>query len=53
MPYLQLDVNGHYAAANKKRLARKPSETYSGKRLRGVKPGKRLRGVKPGKTVFR
>ena len=29
MPYLQLDVNGHYPAEDKKRLARKLCETYS------------------------
>lgn len=29
MPYLQLDVNGHYSAEQKKRLAAKMSETYS------------------------
>jgi hypothetical protein len=29
MPYLQLDVNDHYAPADKKLLAAKMSETYS------------------------
>lgn len=29
MPYLQLDVNGHYPAADKQRLAAKMSETYA------------------------
>jgi phenylpyruvate tautomerase PptA (4-oxalocrotonate tautomerase family) len=29
MPYLQLDVNGHYAAADKRRLAARMSETYA------------------------
>jgi len=29
MPYLQLDVNGTYPAADKKRLAAKLSETYA------------------------
>jgi phenylpyruvate tautomerase PptA (4-oxalocrotonate tautomerase family) len=29
MPYLQLDVNGHYSAADKKLLAARMSETYS------------------------
>ncbi|MGA7327786.1 MAG: tautomerase [Rhodomicrobium sp.] len=29
MPYLQLDVNGHYSVADKKLLAAKMSETYS------------------------
>lgn len=29
MPYLQLDVNDHYAAADKKRLAARMSETYA------------------------
>ncbi|WP_454904189.1 tautomerase family protein [Variovorax gossypii] len=29
MPYLQLDVNGHHAVADKKRLARQLSETYA------------------------
>lgn len=29
MPYLQLDVNGRYPAANKQRLAAKMSETYA------------------------
>jgi len=29
MPYLQLDVNGRHAAADKKRLARQLSETYA------------------------
>jgi phenylpyruvate tautomerase PptA (4-oxalocrotonate tautomerase family) len=29
MPYLQLDVNGHYAVADKRRLAREMSETYA------------------------
>jgi phenylpyruvate tautomerase PptA (4-oxalocrotonate tautomerase family) len=29
MPYLQLDVNGHYAVADRKRLAARLSETYS------------------------
>ena len=29
MPYLQLDVNGHYAAADKRRLAASMSETYA------------------------
>ncbi len=29
MPYLQLDVNGHYSVEDKKRLVRKMSETYS------------------------
>ncbi|TCL05390.1 MULTISPECIES: tautomerase family protein [Sodalis] len=29
MPYLQLDVNGHYPVADKKRLAAKISETYA------------------------
>lgn len=29
MPYLQLDVNDHYALADKKLLAAKMSETYS------------------------
>jgi len=29
MPYLQLDVNGHFPAEIKKRLARKLCETYS------------------------
>ena len=30
MPYLQLDVNGHYPVEEKKRLVIKLSETYSG-----------------------
>ena len=30
MPYLQLDVNGHYPVEEKKRLVTKLSETYSG-----------------------
>ena len=29
MPYLQLDVNGHYPAADKQLLAAKMSETYA------------------------
>lgn len=29
MPYLQLDVNGHYAAEDKKRLAKALAETYA------------------------
>jgi phenylpyruvate tautomerase PptA (4-oxalocrotonate tautomerase family) len=29
MPYLQLDVNEHYAVADKRLLARKMSETYA------------------------
>lgn len=29
MPYLQLDVNGHHAVADKKRLAQQLSETYA------------------------
>lgn len=29
MPYLQLDVNGHYASTEKKRLAAKLGATYS------------------------
>lgn len=29
MPYLQLDVNGRHAAADKKRLAKQLSETYA------------------------
>lgn len=29
MPYLQLDVNGHYPATDKKLLAAKMSETYA------------------------
>lgn len=29
MPYLQLDVNGHYSVAVKKRLAAELSETYA------------------------
>jgi phenylpyruvate tautomerase PptA (4-oxalocrotonate tautomerase family) len=29
MPYLQLDVNGHYTVSDKKRLAARLSETYS------------------------
>src|SRR3984893_14625149 len=29
MPYLQLDVSGHYSVADKKRLAAKMSETYA------------------------
>jgi phenylpyruvate tautomerase PptA (4-oxalocrotonate tautomerase family) len=29
MPYLQLDVNGHYASADKRRLAASMSETYA------------------------
>jgi len=29
MPYLQLDVTGHYAAAEKRRLAAAMSETYA------------------------
>jgi len=29
MPYLQLDVNGHYPVADKKRLAAKLCETYA------------------------
>jgi phenylpyruvate tautomerase PptA (4-oxalocrotonate tautomerase family) len=29
MPYLQLDVNDHYPAADKQRLAAKMSETYA------------------------
>lgn len=29
MPYLQLDVNGHYATVVKERLARRLSETYA------------------------
>jgi phenylpyruvate tautomerase PptA (4-oxalocrotonate tautomerase family) len=29
MPYLQLDVNGHYPAADKRLLAAKMSETYA------------------------
>ena len=29
MPYLQLDVNGHYPAADKRRLAASMSETYA------------------------
>lgn len=29
MPYLQLDVNGHYPAADKRRLAARMSETYA------------------------
>jgi phenylpyruvate tautomerase PptA (4-oxalocrotonate tautomerase family) len=29
MPYLQLDVNGRHAAADKRRLAAKMSETYA------------------------
>src|ERR1700743_2036445 len=29
MPYLQLDVNGHYPADDKRRLAAKMSETYA------------------------
>jgi phenylpyruvate tautomerase PptA (4-oxalocrotonate tautomerase family) len=29
MPYLQLDVNDHFAADDKKRLAKKLSETYA------------------------
>ncbi len=29
MPYLQLDVNGHYSVADKQRLAARLSETYS------------------------
>lgn len=29
MPYLQLDVNGRHAVADKKRLARQLSETYA------------------------
>jgi len=30
MPYLQLDVNGHYSVDEKRRLATKLCETYSG-----------------------
>ena len=30
MPYLQLDVNGHYPVEEKKRLVTRLSETYSG-----------------------
>ena len=30
MPYLQLDVNGHYSAVDKQRLAAAMSETYAG-----------------------
>ena len=29
MPYLQLDVNGHYSVAEKELLAAKMSETYA------------------------
>jgi phenylpyruvate tautomerase PptA (4-oxalocrotonate tautomerase family) len=29
MPYLQLDVNGHYSSDDKRRLATKMSETYA------------------------
>lgn len=29
MPYLQLDVNGHYSVDDKKRLAKKLCETYA------------------------
>lgn len=29
MPYLQLDVNGHYSTADKRRLAASMSETYA------------------------
>jgi phenylpyruvate tautomerase PptA (4-oxalocrotonate tautomerase family) len=29
MPYLQLDVNGHYSSDDKRRLATKLSETYA------------------------
>ena len=29
MPYLQLDVNGHYPAADKRLLAKKMGETYA------------------------
>jgi phenylpyruvate tautomerase PptA (4-oxalocrotonate tautomerase family) len=29
MPYLQLDVNGRYSVADKRRLAAKLSETYA------------------------
>ena len=29
MPYLQLDVNGHYPSDDKLRLATKMSETYA------------------------
>ncbi len=29
MPYLQLDVNGHYSSADKQRLAARMSETYA------------------------
>ena len=29
MPYLQLDVNGHYSSDDKRRLAAKMSETYA------------------------
>ena len=29
MPYLQIDVNGHYSAGDKKRLAAAMSETYA------------------------
>src|ERR1700743_1096842 len=29
MPYLQLDVNGHYAADDKRQLAARMSETYA------------------------
>lgn len=29
MPYLQLDVNGHYTVENKKRLAQAMAETYA------------------------
>ena len=29
MPYLQLDLNEHYPAADKRRLAARMSETYA------------------------
>lgn len=29
MPYLQLDVNGHYSTEDKRRLAARMSETYA------------------------
>jgi phenylpyruvate tautomerase PptA (4-oxalocrotonate tautomerase family) len=29
MPYLQLDVNGHYSSDDKRRLAKEMSETYA------------------------